>query len=131
MPHMLIKYAHVLICISAGEGSRQFSAFHCDSMFIAACVMNLMMCAICTDNMCTMLSVDVRVRARARVCVCTIFFQRNYSLSPFMHLPIQLYCSSYKATRRWSCEISVTVSTDNNSALLLQLYGCNNYYGLS
>ena len=28
MPHMLIKYAHVLICISAGEGSRHFSAFH-------------------------------------------------------------------------------------------------------
>ena len=22
MPHVLIKYAHVLICISAGEGSR-------------------------------------------------------------------------------------------------------------
>ena len=29
MPHVLIKYAHVLICISAGEGSRHFSAFHC------------------------------------------------------------------------------------------------------
>ena len=28
MPHMLIKYAHVLICISAGKGSRHFSAFH-------------------------------------------------------------------------------------------------------
>ena len=28
MPHVLIKYAHVLICISAGEGSRHFSAFH-------------------------------------------------------------------------------------------------------
>ena len=27
MPHVLIKYAHVLICISAGEGSRHFSAF--------------------------------------------------------------------------------------------------------
>ena len=30
MPHVLIKYAHVLICISAGEGSRHFSAFHSD-----------------------------------------------------------------------------------------------------
>ena len=29
MPHVLIKYAHVLICISAGEGSWHFSAFHC------------------------------------------------------------------------------------------------------
>ena len=28
MPHVLIKYAHVLICICAGEGSRHFSAFH-------------------------------------------------------------------------------------------------------
>ena len=28
MPHFLIKYAHMLICISAGEGSRHFSAFH-------------------------------------------------------------------------------------------------------
>ena len=28
VPHVLIKYAHVLICISAGEGSRHFSAFH-------------------------------------------------------------------------------------------------------
>ena len=28
MPHVVIKYAHVLICISAGEGSRHFSAFH-------------------------------------------------------------------------------------------------------
>ena len=27
MPHVLIKYAHVLICISVGEGSRHFSAF--------------------------------------------------------------------------------------------------------
>ena len=27
MPHVLIKYAHVLICISAGEGSWHFSAF--------------------------------------------------------------------------------------------------------
>ena len=32
MPHMLIKYAHVLICISAGEGSRHFSAFHLDGI---------------------------------------------------------------------------------------------------
>ena len=31
MPHVLIKYAHVLICISAGEGSRHFSAFHFSS----------------------------------------------------------------------------------------------------
>ena len=28
MSHVLIKYAQVLICISAGEGSRHFSAFH-------------------------------------------------------------------------------------------------------
>ena len=28
MLHMLIKYARVLICISAGEGSQHFSAFH-------------------------------------------------------------------------------------------------------
>ena len=28
MPHVLIKYAHMLICISAGEGSQHFSAFH-------------------------------------------------------------------------------------------------------
>ena len=28
MPHVVIKYAHVLICISVGEGSRHFSAFH-------------------------------------------------------------------------------------------------------
>ena len=28
MPHVIIKYVHVLICISAGEGSRHFSAFH-------------------------------------------------------------------------------------------------------
>ena len=28
MPHVLIKYAHVLICISAGGGSWHFSAFH-------------------------------------------------------------------------------------------------------
>ena len=28
MPHVLIKYAHMLICISVGEGSRHFSAFH-------------------------------------------------------------------------------------------------------
>ena len=28
MPHLLIKYAHVLICISAGKGSRHFSAFY-------------------------------------------------------------------------------------------------------
>ena len=28
MPHVLIKYAHVLICISAGEGSRHFSAIY-------------------------------------------------------------------------------------------------------
>ena len=28
MPHMLIKYAHVLICISAGKGSQHFSAFY-------------------------------------------------------------------------------------------------------
>ena len=28
MPHVLIKYAHVLICISAGKGSRHFSAFY-------------------------------------------------------------------------------------------------------
>ena len=27
MPHMLIKYAYVLICISAGKGSWHFSAF--------------------------------------------------------------------------------------------------------
>ena len=27
MPHVLIEYAHVLICISAGKGSRHFSAF--------------------------------------------------------------------------------------------------------
>ena len=27
MPHMQIKYAHVLICISAGEGSQHFTAF--------------------------------------------------------------------------------------------------------
>ena len=27
MQHVLIKYAHVLICISAGEGSQHFSAF--------------------------------------------------------------------------------------------------------
>ena len=27
MPHVLIKYAYVLICISAGKGSRHFSAF--------------------------------------------------------------------------------------------------------
>ena len=27
-PHALIKYAHMLICISAGEGSQHFSAFH-------------------------------------------------------------------------------------------------------
>ena len=26
MPHVLIKYAHVLICILAGEGSQHFSA---------------------------------------------------------------------------------------------------------
>ena len=26
MPHMLIKYAHVLICISVGEGFQHFSA---------------------------------------------------------------------------------------------------------
>ena len=36
MPHMLIKYAHVLICISAGEGSQHFSAFH----FINALIMH-------------------------------------------------------------------------------------------
>ena len=28
MPHMLIKYAHVLICICAGEGSQHFSVSH-------------------------------------------------------------------------------------------------------
>ena len=28
MPHVLIKYAHVLICISEGDGSWYFSAFH-------------------------------------------------------------------------------------------------------
>ena len=28
MPHVLIKYAHVLICISAGKGSRHFSAIY-------------------------------------------------------------------------------------------------------
>ena len=28
MPHVLIKYAHVLICISVSEGSQHFSAFH-------------------------------------------------------------------------------------------------------
>ena len=33
MPHVLIKYAHVLICISAGEGSRHFSAFHYQIIF--------------------------------------------------------------------------------------------------
>ena len=33
MPHVLIKYAHVLVCISAGEGSRRFSAFHCRGVF--------------------------------------------------------------------------------------------------
>ena len=33
MPHVLIKYAHVLICISAGEGSRLFSAFHFKKFF--------------------------------------------------------------------------------------------------
>ena len=27
MPHVLIKYVYVLICISAGKGSRHFSAF--------------------------------------------------------------------------------------------------------
>ena len=27
MPHVLIKYAHVFICISAGEGSQHFSAY--------------------------------------------------------------------------------------------------------
>ena len=32
MPHVLIKYAHVLICISAGEGSQHFSAFYFGSM---------------------------------------------------------------------------------------------------
>ena len=34
MPHMLIKYAHVLICISAGEGSRHFSVFHYNHKFV-------------------------------------------------------------------------------------------------
>ena len=28
MPYALIKYAHVLICISAGEGSRHFKCIH-------------------------------------------------------------------------------------------------------
>ena len=36
MPHMLIKYAHVLICISAGEGSRHFSAFHYIMIMVTA-----------------------------------------------------------------------------------------------
>ena len=27
MPHMPIRYVHVLICIGAGEGSQHFSAF--------------------------------------------------------------------------------------------------------
>ena len=35
MPHMLIKYAHVLICISVGKGSWYFSAFHYYSFFRA------------------------------------------------------------------------------------------------
>ena len=34
MPHVIIKYAHVLIYISAGEGSRHFSAFHCYSTLL-------------------------------------------------------------------------------------------------
>ena len=34
MPHVLIKYAHVLICISAGEDSWHFSAFHIKSNYI-------------------------------------------------------------------------------------------------
>ena len=37
MPHVLIKYAHVLICISAGEGSRHFSAFHLVHFSPATC----------------------------------------------------------------------------------------------
>ena len=36
MPHVLIKYAHVLICISVGKGSRHFSAFHYSSNSIKA-----------------------------------------------------------------------------------------------
>ena len=38
MPHVLIKYAHVLICISAGEGSRHFSAFHLVKLAVAGAV---------------------------------------------------------------------------------------------
>ena len=37
MPHVLIKYAHVLICISAGEGSRHFSAFHLSCIMLRVC----------------------------------------------------------------------------------------------
>ena len=34
MPHVLIKYAHVLICIYAGEGSRHLVLFHYFKIFI-------------------------------------------------------------------------------------------------
>ena len=34
MPHVLIKYAHVLICISVGEGSWHFSAFLCKTVIV-------------------------------------------------------------------------------------------------
>ena len=36
MPHMLIKYAHMLICISAGEGSWHFSAISLNMHLINA-----------------------------------------------------------------------------------------------
>ena len=29
MPYVLIKYAHVFICIWVGKGSQHFNAFHC------------------------------------------------------------------------------------------------------
>ena len=39
MPHVLIKYAYVLICISAGEGSQHFSAFYLVKLAVAGAVL--------------------------------------------------------------------------------------------
>ena len=95
MPHVLIKYAHVLICISAGEGSRHFSAFH---------LLNMHMCLLPSPAWAegTVLSWFVCVC----VCVCVCLSVTTKLLFKLNYLKI------------WTCYSSKSLQRVGNPALL-------------
>ena len=74
MPHMLIKYAHMLICICAGKGSQHFSAI---SLTLArgrrVTVICLSVClSVCHTRFCCLIWNNLKTKdgTDSQLCLC-------------------------------------------------------------